>query len=105
MILLDIMMPVMDGFEVLSRLKAEKSWRDIPVVLISVMSDMDSVVKAIELGLGVPDPQSGALQYINAGHEPPLIVHRGQIKSKLMPTGPVVGVIEDTDFSVGDINL
>jgi serine phosphatase RsbU (regulator of sigma subunit) len=50
MILLDIMMPIMDGFEVLARLKAEKQWRDIPVVVISALSDMNNVVKGIELG-------------------------------------------------------
>ena len=50
MILLDIMMPVMDGFEALERLKAEKDWRDIPVVVISATDDLSSVVKGIELG-------------------------------------------------------
>jgi serine phosphatase RsbU (regulator of sigma subunit) len=50
MILLDIMMPVMDGFEVLTRLKASESLRDIPVVVISAMSDLESVVKGIDLG-------------------------------------------------------
>ncbi|UCF60053.1 MAG: SpoIIE family protein phosphatase [Anaerolineaceae bacterium] len=50
MILLDIMMPIMDGFEVLAQLKSEKQWRDIPVVVISALSDMDNVVKGIELG-------------------------------------------------------
>jgi CheY-like chemotaxis protein len=35
LILLDIMMPVMDGFEVLTRLKADPSTRDIPVIVIS----------------------------------------------------------------------
>ena len=50
MILLDIMMPVMDGFGALERLKANKQWRDIPVVVISAMSDMDSVTRGIEMG-------------------------------------------------------
>jgi serine phosphatase RsbU (regulator of sigma subunit) len=50
MILLDIMMPVMDGFETLERLKAENNWRDIPVVVISATDDLGSVVKGIELG-------------------------------------------------------
>jgi sigma-B regulation protein RsbU (phosphoserine phosphatase) len=50
MILLDIMMPVMDGFEMLGKLKAEPDGRDIPVVIISAMSDMDSVVRGIQLG-------------------------------------------------------
>jgi CheY-like chemotaxis protein len=50
MILLDIMMPVMDGFQVLTRLKADPRWRDIPVVVISAMSDLESVVRGIKLG-------------------------------------------------------
>ena len=50
MLLLDIMMPVMDGFQVLAHLKADARWRDIPVVIISAMSDMDSVVRGIKLG-------------------------------------------------------
>lgn len=50
MILLDIRMPVMNGFEALERLKAEKDWRDIPVVVISATDDLSSVVKGIELG-------------------------------------------------------
>ena len=50
LILLDIMMPVMDGFEVLSRLKADPSTRDIPVIVISADNDLRSVVKGIQLG-------------------------------------------------------
>src|SRR4030067_2831425 len=43
LILLDMMMPVMDGFEMLGRLKAEPDWRDIPVVIISALTDIDSL--------------------------------------------------------------
>jgi PleD family two-component response regulator len=50
LILLDIMMPEMDGFQVLSHLKAEAAWRDIPVIVISAMTDLGSVVKGIKLG-------------------------------------------------------
>lgn len=50
LILLDIMMPVMDGFEVLSRLKADPSTRDIPVIVISANNDLQSVVQGIKLG-------------------------------------------------------
>jgi adenylate cyclase len=49
-ILLDIMMPEMDGFQVLRHLKADRIWRDIPVIVISALDDMDSVVKGIQLG-------------------------------------------------------
>ncbi|MEK6222279.1 MAG: SpoIIE family protein phosphatase [Chloroflexota bacterium] len=50
MILLDIMMPEMDGFEVLAQLQKNDIWRSIPVVVISATSDMASIVKGIELG-------------------------------------------------------
>ena len=50
LILLDIMMPVMDGFEVLSRLKADPATRDIPVIVISAQNDLRSVVRGIQLG-------------------------------------------------------
>lgn len=50
LILLDIMMPVMDGFEVLSRLKMNPSTRAIPVIVISASNDLPSVVRGIKLG-------------------------------------------------------
>jgi adenylate cyclase len=50
LILLDIMMPEMDGFQVLAHLRADESWRNIPVVVISALHDLDNVVKGIKLG-------------------------------------------------------
>jgi PleD family two-component response regulator len=50
LVLLDIMMPIMDGFVVLARLKADAATRDLPVIVISAMSDMGSVVKGIRQG-------------------------------------------------------
>jgi serine phosphatase RsbU (regulator of sigma subunit) len=50
LILLDIMMPVMDGFEVLSRLKAGARTRDLPVIVISAASDVQSMVRGIQMG-------------------------------------------------------
>ncbi len=50
LILCDIMMPGMNGYEVLEYLKADTTLRHIPVIMISALDDMDSVVRCIELG-------------------------------------------------------
>src|SRR3712207_3793525 len=50
LVLLDIMMPIMDGFAVLARLKASPDTRDIPVIVISAMHDMPSIVRGIKQG-------------------------------------------------------
>lgn len=50
LVLLDIMMPEMNGYEVLERLKSDMSLRDIPVIMISAVDELDSVVRCIELG-------------------------------------------------------
>ncbi len=50
LVLLDIMMPEMDGFEVLAALKADGRINDLPVVVISALSEIEPVVRCIELG-------------------------------------------------------
>lgn len=50
LILLDILMPEVDGFEVLRRLKQSADTSDIPVIMISALDDLDSVVRCIEQG-------------------------------------------------------
>lgn len=50
LILLDIMMPVMDGYEVLRRLKEDENLTDIPVIMLTARSQEKDVVKGIDLG-------------------------------------------------------
>src|SRR5215831_15578495 len=50
LVLLDIMMPKMNGYEVLAAMKASEGLRHIPVIMISAVDEIDSVIRCIELG-------------------------------------------------------
>ncbi|MGO8867314.1 MAG: response regulator [Alphaproteobacteria bacterium] len=50
LVLLDIMMPDMNGYEVLEHLKADPQLRHIPVIMISAVDEVESVIRCIELG-------------------------------------------------------
>ena len=49
-VLLDILMPGMDGYQVLERIKGDAELRDIPVIVISALDEVDSAVRCIEMG-------------------------------------------------------
>ena len=50
LILLDIMMPGMDGYEVCRRLKADPATRDIPVIFVTAMTEVEDETRGLELG-------------------------------------------------------
>jgi len=50
LVLLDITMPEMNGYQVLEQMKADVQLRDLPVIMISAIEDTESVVRCIELG-------------------------------------------------------
>ncbi|MFK5922453.1 MAG: adenylate/guanylate cyclase domain-containing protein [Verrucomicrobiota bacterium] len=49
-ILLDVLMPEMDGYEVCRRLKEDENTREIPVIFVTAMNDVDDETKGFELG-------------------------------------------------------
>jgi len=57
------------------------------------------------LFFGVLDPETGLLTYINAGHEPPIVVGSSGVKAELLPTGPAVGMMPDAKFSIKEVRL
>ncbi len=50
LVLLDIMMPGMDGFEVCERLKGDDGTREIPVIFLSALSDTEQKIRGLDLG-------------------------------------------------------
>jgi sigma-B regulation protein RsbU (phosphoserine phosphatase) len=59
----------------------------------------------VTLFFGILDPRDGKLAYINGGHEPPLIIHAGQLRKSLYKTGPAVGALTDSRFNVDVVQL
>jgi phosphoserine phosphatase RsbU/P len=64
LVLLDIMMPDMNGYEVLEQVKGAPALRDIPIIMISALDEIDSVIRCIELG---------AEDYLNKPFNPTLL--------------------------------
>lgn len=50
LVLLDVMMPQVDGYAVLQEMKSDPQTRDIPVIMISALDELESVVRCIEAG-------------------------------------------------------
>jgi adenylate cyclase len=50
LVLLDVLMPEMDGYQVLERISADAELRNIPVIMISAIDEIETVVRCIEAG-------------------------------------------------------
>lgn len=77
LILLDIMMPGMDGLEVARRLKAEPATRHIPVIFLTAKSDEDSIIQGFDIG---------AADYVTKPFNPAELVARVQTHLSLKAT-------------------
>jgi len=75
LILLDVVMPGIDGYEVCRQLKADKRTRDIPIIFLTVKSEVSDEIRGFELG---------AVDYIAKPMSPPIVMSR--VKNHLMLT-------------------
>ncbi|MBI1876723.1 MAG: serine/threonine-protein phosphatase [Chloroflexi bacterium] len=57
------------------------------------------------LFLGLLNPATGSLLYVNGGHEAPLILGPAGVKTYLEPTGPVVGIFPNMEFKIQQAQL
>ena len=71
-VLLDVMMPDLDGLAVLERLKADPATRDVPVIMISALDDLRAIAQCIE---------AGALDYLPKPFEP--VILRARLAASL----------------------
>jgi two-component system cell cycle response regulator len=62
-VLLDVLMPELDGYQTLARIKADGVLAHVPVIMISALDDLDSVIRCIKLGATdyLPKPFNAAL--------------------------------------------
>jgi adenylate cyclase len=116
LVLLDVLMPKMDGFEVLAHMQESSDLRRIPVIMISALEDIESVVRGIEMGADdyLPKPFNPVLlrARINAGLMKKRLgdVERGRVRdifSRFVPEHVVDEVLRrtDDDFRLGGVRV
>jgi putative two-component system response regulator len=75
LILLDVDMPVMNGYDTLKRLKAQPDTQSIPVIFLTSMSDASSEIEGLNLG---------AVDYLSKPFSPPLLLKRLELHLKVV---------------------
>jgi PAS domain S-box-containing protein len=77
LILLDVMMPGIDGYEVCERLKKDETTKDIPVIFLTALSDLENIVKGFKVG---------AVDYITKPFKEQEVICRATSQLKLKKT-------------------
>lgn len=94
-IILDVMLPEMDGFEVCRNLKQNRSTREIPIIMLTARSDDSDVVKGLEIG---------ADDYITKPFSPKILIARVQAAIR-RKNGENADAIPQGKFRIHDITM
>ena len=78
--------------------------------IISLVNDYIAVNHSrtnmfVTLFVGIIDQQAGIVSYVNGGHDAPIVVGKDGIKTRLMPSGPAVGVMDGVKFQMRQVQL
>ncbi len=92
LILLDIMMPSMDGYEVCRRLKANPATADIPVIFVTAMREEQDEFKGL---------QTGAIDYITKPFSPAIVSARIRNHLELKRRGDLLAELSSSDGMTG----
>ena len=105
LLLLDIEMPELDGFGVLEEMKADRTLRDLPVIVTSCVEGLANIVRCIELGAEdyLPKPVNAVLlrARINAGLEKKRLRDQQQELVRRFATAEVAQDIAQSGFALG----
>ena len=107
LILLDIMMPGLDGYELTQRLKSDSVSRDIPIVLVTAFGGTDCEIKGLEAGadefLNKPVNRTELLARVKSLLS--LRQYKEQIKSRTCSINSITQKNKDNSFAENEINL
>lgn len=92
-ILLDIMMPDMDGYQVCTRLKADPRTRGIPVIFVTAMGERENEAKGFDVG---------AVDYIQKPVSPPIVLRRVRTHLSLVRVEELDKLARDAIEMLGD---
>jgi putative two-component system response regulator len=93
LILLDIMMPEMNGYEVCTRLKADLTTREIPVIFVTAMSDVEDEAHGFDVG---------AVDYIQKPVSAPILLRRVQTHLSLVQLHELEESRREAVFMLGE---
>ena len=88
LVIADIMMPEMDGLELLDKIKKHYEWKDLPVIMCSSLANMETVKKAVDAGcrhyIIKPVKKEHLLAKVREAleHEKPVLKDKNEIKSQ-----------------------
>ena len=97
LILLDIMMPKVSGFEVCRRLKSDEATRDIPIVMVTALNEMADIERGVEAG--TDDFLSKPISKLELLTRVKSLLRVRHLKSELERTLAYLGEVEASEFS------
>lgn len=102
-IVLDVMMPRMDGYETVKNLRASEATKNIPVVIVTALNDVPTQIKAIE---------TGADDFLSKPVEEKLLIAKANVLSrisllteKVKKLSEIIESVKSNQISINDVEL